>query len=104
VNMSLNKLSALSSLRSVLREMERDIGLQDLSVSEMDVFLAASALTEGPGGVVTSEQIHSHELTSGLAQATYHRALKSLLNLGLLEKAEGYKTSFYVVRSDILSG
>jgi DNA-binding IclR family transcriptional regulator len=86
----------------MLREMERDVGLQDLTVPEMDVFLAASALAGDEGEAVTSDQIHHHDLTSGLAQATYHRALKSLLNLGLLETAEGYKTRRYVVRTDLV--
>jgi len=101
--MSLNKLSALSSLRALLRQMEKDVGLEDLTEPEMDIFLAASTLAGEDGGVVTSEQIYKHDLACGLAKATYHRALKSLLSLGLLEKAEGYKSSLYVVRSDIIS-
>lgn len=86
----------------MLREMERDVGLQDLSVAEMDVFLAASALAGDERATVTSDQIHRHELVSSLSQATYHRALKSLLKLGLLEPAEGYKTRRYLVRSDMV--
>ena len=86
----------------MLREMERDVGLQDLTTPEMDVFLAASALAGDAGKTVTSDEIYRHELASGLAQATYHRALKSLVILGLLEKAEGYKARLYVVRSDKL--
>jgi hypothetical protein len=96
----MNKLSALFSLRCMLRDMERDIGLQELTAPEMDVFLAANALAGDEGEAVASDQIQNHELASGLAQATYHRALRSLLNLGLLENAIGYKTRFYVVRSD----
>ena len=55
----------------------------------MDVFLAAHALSGAQGEVVTSDDIRTHDLTSGIAQATYHRALRSLLSLGFLEKAEG---------------
>lgn len=101
--MALDKLSTIASLRRILREMERDVGLQDLTEPEMEVFLAASALAGEGGAVVASDQIHKHELASGLAQATYHRALRSLVNLGFLEKAEGYKSTLYVVRSDLVS-
>ena len=84
----------------MLREMERDVGLQELSASEMDVFLAAHNVTSKPGEAVTSDQIRHHELASNLAQATYHRALRSLVELGLLQKAEGYKAGLYIVRGD----
>ena len=86
----------------MMRDMERDVGLQELTGPEMDVFLAASALAGDEGGAVTSDQIYHHDLASRLAQATYHRALKSLLNLGLLENAEGYKTKLYKIRPDLV--
>lgn len=87
----------------MLREMEHDVGLQDLTPMEKDVFLAAHAATGKAGTAVTSDQIRGHELAANLAQATYHRALKSLLAMGLLEKAQGYKTRHYVVRTDFVS-
>jgi len=86
----------------MMRDMERDVGLHELSEPEMDVFLAASALAGDEGGAVTSDQIYRHDLASRLTQATYHRALKSLLNLGLLENAEGYKTKLYKIRPDLV--
>lgn len=95
------KLSALFELRSMLREMEHEVGLNSLTHVEMDVFLAAHALSEAQGGVVTSDEMRNHDLTAGIAQASYHRALRSLLSLGLLEKAEGYKSRNYLVRNDL---
>ncbi len=97
----MSKISALFELRCMLREMERDVGLQELSETEMDVFLAAHAVTGKQGEPVTSDQIRQHELVSNIAQATYHRALRSLVMLGLLAKADGYKSRLYVVRSDM---
>jgi len=41
MNKSLGKLSALFELRSMLREMEHEVGLDTLTPVEMDVFLAA---------------------------------------------------------------
>lgn len=96
-----SKLSLLFELHCMLREMEQAVGLQELTAIEMDVFLAAHAVGGEPGAVVTSDQIRRHQLTSSLAQATYHRALRSLIAMGLLEKAEGYKTRHYVVRHDL---
>lgn len=87
----------------MLREMEADVGLDALTAAEMDVLLAAHSVTGELGEVVTSEQIRQHDLASGLAQATYHRALRSLVGLGLLEKARGYKARHYVVRADLVS-
>ena len=98
----MNKLSALFELRRMLRQMEEDIGLQELTPAEMDVFLAAHAVTGKLGEAVTSDQIRRHEPASRLAQATYHRALRALVGLGLLEKAAGYKSGHYVVRADLI--
>lgn len=99
----MNKISALFELRCMLRRMEEDIGLETLTPAELDVFLAAHAITEKLGQVVTSDQIRRHHLASGIAQATYHRALRSLVGSGLLEKAEGYKSRHYLVRTDLVS-
>ena len=94
------KLSALLELRSMLRVMEDEVGLSSLTQVEMDVFLAAHALSKAQGDMVASEEIRNHTLTLGIPQASYHRALRSLISLGLLEKAEGYKSKHYVVRND----
>ncbi|SMX25620.1 hypothetical protein [Boseongicola aestuarii] len=92
-------LSALFELRSMLREMEHEIGFDSLSQVELDVFLAAHALSGEREEVVTSDDIRNHDLTAGIAQASYHRALRSLISMGLLEKADGYKSRHYLVRS-----
>lgn len=84
----------------MLFQMERDIGLDRLSPVERDVFLAAHALTAKPGDPVQSDQIRSHRLVQGIAQATYHRTLKSLLEMGFLERAGGTRAKHYVVCFD----
>lgn len=84
----------------MLFQMEQDIGLDRLSRVERDVFLAAHSLSSAPGEPVQSDQIRSHQLVQGLAQATFHRTLKSLLDLGLLERAGTSKAKHYVVRFD----
>jgi hypothetical protein len=98
---SLGKLSAIFELRSMLREMENDVELDTLTPVEMDVFLAAHALSGSRGEVVTSDNIRQHDLTAGISQASYHRALRSLLSIGLLKKADGHKSKHYLVCSDL---
>lgn len=94
-------LQALSALRTLLFEMEQDVGLEDLSAAEKDVLFAAHAVAAKNGGSITSEAIRHHALASDLAQATYHRALRSLLAAGFLVKAPGTKAGRYVLREDI---
>jgi hypothetical protein len=98
---SLGKLSAIFELRSMLREIKNDVELDTLTPVEMDVFLAAHALSGSRGEVVTSDNIRQHDLTAGISQASYHRALRSLLSIGLLKKADGHKSKHYLVCSDL---
>ncbi|KUP91220.1 hypothetical protein [Tritonibacter horizontis] len=98
----MDRLNAIFELRDMLREMERDIGLEDLRPAEKDVFQAAHTLTDEPGQMVQSDQIRRHPLVESLTQATFHRALKSLLELGFLERPDGARAKHYVVRQDLL--
>ena len=97
------KLSVLLKLRSMLRDAERDVGLQSLSGSEVQVLLAAHDVTIKSGDVITSEQIRHHELASELAQATYHQVFKSLRKMGFLAKANGYKSGRYILQESASS-
>ena len=82
----------------MLRAMEEDFGLQDLSQAEMDVLLAAHATRKQTGPQVTSEQIRQQPLVAHIAQATFHRALRALVAKGLIAKAQGFKARHYIVR------
>lgn len=88
---------ALVALRTLLYQMETDIGLTSLTAAERDVLLAAHAVSAEEGGVAKSDGIRSHVLVSELPQASYHRALRHLLSAGLLQKAPGTKAGRYVV-------
>jgi hypothetical protein len=88
---------ALVALRTLLYQMETDIGLIGLTAAERDVLLAAHAVSSEEGGVATSDGIRSHILASELPQASYHRALRHLLSAGLLQKAPGTKAGRYVI-------
>ncbi len=98
----MDKLSSILQLREMLRQLERDVGLEDLSRFERDVLLAAHGLCERPGDVISSEQIREHALVRPAAQATFYRAIRTLLERGLLERAADTKAKSYVVRSDLV--
>ncbi|MGR3364535.1 MAG: hypothetical protein ACU0CY_10175 [Maritimibacter harenae] len=100
----MDKLRSIFELREMLRQLERDVGLDDLSRTERDVFLAAHSLSKKPGDIVSSDQIRSHTLLQPVAQATLYRAIRRLLGLGLLERAAETKSRSYVVRSDLVGG
>ena len=92
-----NKFEALCNLRSLLRSMERDLGLEDLSNAELDVFLAAQSYCQDTDTIVTSNQLRTHQLVSDSPPATYHRALRALVERGFLRKADGAKTKSYML-------
>ncbi|WP_226623530.1 hypothetical protein [Alloyangia pacifica] len=98
----MDKLSSILHLREMLRQLERDVGLEDLSRFERDVLLAAHGLCQRPGEMISSEQIREHALVRPAAQATFYRALRTLLARGLLERAGESKAKTYVVRSDLI--
>lgn len=93
------KYQMLYELRLMLRVLERDLGLDAISSAERDVLLAAQSLTRERGEVVHSTDIRRHDLVKDLAQATYHRALRSLQERGLVQKADGSRAKSYVVAS-----
>lgn len=93
----MNKYSALENLRALLRSMERDLGLEDLSAVELDVFLAAQSVASEDDALLTSAQLRNHELVEDIPPATFHRALKSLVQRGYLKKADGSKAKTYVL-------
>jgi hypothetical protein len=81
--------------------MESDVGLGGLTRTERDVLLAAHVLTAVLGDSVETDQIRGHLFVISLSPATYHRALKSLLEQGFLENAAGTKAKQYVAQSDL---
>jgi hypothetical protein len=99
----LDKLKSIFELRNMLHQMELDIGMGDLSRVERDVLLAAHMLTDNLGDSVETDQIRGHLFVNTLSPATYHRALRSLLDYGFLEYAAGAKSKQYVLRSDLIS-
>ena len=96
----MEKFKYILQLRTLLLSMEQELGLDDLSGPELDIFLVARSLTSRLGEVVTSKEIRDHDLVKSFAPATYHRALRNLVERGFLQRAAGSKAKSYIV-SDI---
>lgn len=77
--------------------METNLGLASLSPNERDVLYAINEVSAGTPRAARSEAIRSHPLAAAIPQATYHRALKSLVQRGLVAHAPETKAGLYVM-------
>lgn len=91
------KFSYLFNMRAILRSMEKDLGLDDLSKVELDVLMSAHNLTQTLGQVISSRDIRSHALIKAVPSATFHRALVTLVEGGYIRKADDKRTKNYIV-------
>lgn len=80
-----HKFNNLIDLVKIVTEMERDLGLDDISNSERNVLLAISDL-ENAEGVAKTKSILSHDLTVGISRPSIFRALAKLEELGKLSR------------------
>jgi Mn-dependent DtxR family transcriptional regulator len=79
------KFNNLIDLVKIVTEMERDLGLNDISKSERNVLLAISDL-ENSEGIAKTKAILSHNLTVGISRPSIFRALAKLEKLGKLSR------------------
>lgn len=79
------KFNNLIDLVKIVTEMERDLGLNDISNSERNVLLAISDL-ENSEGLAKTKAILSHDLTVGISRPSIFRALAKLEKLGKLSR------------------
>jgi DNA-binding transcriptional ArsR family regulator len=93
----MSALSGLAKLRAALWQMERDLGLEDLSRNERDVLYAfhAAAAQASEADIIASETVRNDRSISEMKHATFHRSLKRLLELGYIELAPDRKTKLY---------
>ncbi|MGR3290910.1 MAG: hypothetical protein ACU0C9_06895 [Paracoccaceae bacterium] len=88
--------SKLASLRKLMLEMERSLGLQELSAVERDIYYAATDLSDVERGVSTNSLL-DHALVMGVSRPTFFRALKSLAHKGYLVPSKTAGRGRYVV-------
>lgn len=94
----------VAQLRELMVSMEYDLGLGDLSQNEKDVFYAVvSVLNENRhrDDVAKSEDIKAHILVKNMTQPTFHRSLKTLLDVGLVDRAPNTKAGSYIAADKV---
>lgn len=93
----MNDLELYAQLRSVLRDMEDDIGLSDNTVAEKNIISALAQLQskKDSNGYVASKEIKAHKLCSDVPNPSYFRALKNLISRGLLTLPADRKKGLY---------
>ena len=89
-------LESLITLRKLVVEMEKDLGLDSLSEVEKAIILAASELQERDG-LIDSVKLRQHALTSGISKPTYFRAVRSLEMNGDLRRPDGVQRGSYIL-------
>lgn len=94
-------IKSVSQLRALLLEMETTLGLVELSPNERDVLYAINEVSAGVAKAARSDAIRSHPLAAAIPQATYHRALKSLVQRGLVKHAPDTKAGAYIVTGGV---
>ena len=94
----MSEISKLTELRKLMLEMERSMGLQELSSVERDVYYAATDLAAPPEGVKTTSLLQ-HSLVADVSRPTFFRALKALVGKGYLDQSPVTGRGQYVVKA-----
>jgi hypothetical protein len=81
------QLSAYAELRDMLAGMENDLGLNNLNRVERDMYHACYD-TIATDGSFTSGELRAHRLMADVPPATFHRALKKLIEAGWVMRHE----------------
>ena len=93
----MSEISKLTQLRKMMLEMERSIGLQDLSVVERDIYYAATDLSDALSDIKTTNLL-DHKLIVNVSRPTFFRALKSLVCKGYLIQSQVSGRGRYIVK------
>lgn len=87
----------LAALRNMLWQMEVEVGLEDLSQPQKDVYYAA-CLVADEDQLVHSETVKRHPMLALMARPTFYRALKDLVDKGFLVTAGSRKDGRYLIK------
>lgn len=88
-------LKTLAQLLEMVAGLQRDLGLQDALPLERDILAAFGALIEEGHEDVRTEALMAHPLLADVPKASFHRALRALVDRGHIRHADGYKTGRY---------
>lgn len=93
-------LDNIATIRAMLNDLERSAGLTDLSPVERDVLYAASSIKPSDDSLLRSDDLWAHDLVRDVPEATFRRALRSLVERGLLKLAPGRQRGAYILQHD----
>jgi hypothetical protein len=96
----MSSLKAISQLRVLLRDMECELGLSDLSDVERDLLSAAAEVSLTTGTLKTAD-LMSHQLTSSVPRASFFRALRVLDLKGYLISDTELGKGWYRLNPDL---
>jgi len=88
-------LQKVATLRVVLSELEKEIGIEDIGTIEKQVLLAIADISS-LYDVVEIKRVKDHPLISNVTQPSFYRALNNLQNMGKIKKV-GIKRGFYAI-------
>lgn len=81
----------------MLWQMEVEVGLEDLSQPQKDVYYAA-CLVADEDQLVHSETVKRHPMLALMARPTFYRALRDLVDKGFLVIAGSRKDGRYLIK------
>ena len=88
-------LQKVASLRVLLSELEREIGIEQIGSIEKRILLAIADLTISHD-LATTKMIKDHPLNSDVTQPSFYRAIGKLEKMGKIKKV-GEKRGFYAI-------
>ena len=80
--------------------MEQSLGFEDLTRKERDIllaFYANASKDQSFGWVSSTDRVRAHPTLESVSQPTFHRALRRLLERGLVERPDGLPAGMYAV-------
>lgn len=88
-------LQKVATLRVLLSELEKEIGIEDIGIIEKKVLLAIADLSS-LHDVAEIKMIKDHPLICKVTQPSFYRALNNLQSMGKIKKV-GIKRGFYEI-------
>ena len=88
-------LQKVATLRVLLSELEKEIGIEDIGTIEKKVLLAIADISS-LYDVVEIKRVKDHPLISNVTQPSFYRALNNLQRMGRIKKV-GIKRGVYAI-------
>lgn len=99
----LSLIAQLSNLRKVVHDMEVDLGLATLERKERDIllaFFAASVKHPVHGMIARTDTVRQYPTLMDISQPTFHRALRRLIDRGLIQRSPQLPAGTYSLNLD----